>query len=96
MLLDEGMFVQIHSLEKDKSEIDKKRIINMFQSPFLKEILVVTAKDNLETARTGNMSDPEIKKQNEGAMSDAATEYIDLVVKHVIQPTFLRYINPKE
>ncbi len=29
-------------------------------------ILVVSAKDNLETTRTANMSDPEIKKQPEG------------------------------
>lgn len=95
MLLDEGAFVQIHQIEKGKDEVQKSRMINVFQSPFLEHTLVVSAKDNLITARSADINDEEVRRQVQGVLSDAATEYIDIVIKHVIQPTFAKYINQR-
>jgi hypothetical protein len=93
MLLDEGLFIQVFTVEKDKNEIRKDRIVNIFQSPYMKETIVFISKDNLNKAKNADMRDPEIRKQIEAVLSDAAVEYIDLVTRHVIRPTFTRYIN---
>lgn len=93
MIVDEGMFIQVISVEKGKDEVQKNRIINVFQSAFMKEPLVFVGKENLSKAKNADISKEDIRKQIEGALTDAATEYIDLVVKHVVNPTFTKYIN---
>ena len=93
MLIDEGMFIQVFSIEKDKQEIQKERIINIFSSPYMKEPLVFVAKDNLNTARSADLRNPEVLKDIEAVLSDAGVEYIDLVTRHVIRDTFTKYIN---
>ncbi|HNW46748.1 MAG TPA: hypothetical protein PLB79_00495 [Thermotogota bacterium] len=93
MLIDEGMFIQVFSIEKDKQEIQKERIINIFSSPYMKEPLVFVAKDNLNKARSADLRNPEVLKDIEAVLSDAGVEYIDLVTRHVIRDTFTKYIN---
>jgi len=78
MLIDEGMFIQVFSIEKDKQEIQKERIINIFSSPYMKEPLVFVAKDNLNKARSADLRNPEVLKDIEAVLSDAGVEYIDL------------------
>jgi len=55
--------------------------------------LLFLAKDNLVNAKKLDISDPEVRNQVQGLLSDAATEYIDFVIEHVVQPTFAKYIN---
>ncbi len=93
MLIDEGLFIQVFTAEKDQKEILKERIINVFNSPFMKEPLVFVAKDNLNKARNADIRDSEVRKQIEAVLSDAGVEYIDLVTRHVIRQTFTKYIN---
>ena len=93
MLIDEGMFIQVFSIEKDKQEIQKERIINIFSSPYMKEPLVFVANDNLNKARSADLRNPEVLKDIEAVLSDAGVEYIDLVTRHVIRDTFTKYIN---
>ena len=93
MLIDEGMFIQVFSIEKDKQEIQKERIINIFSSPYMKEPLVFVAKDKLNKARSADLRNPEVLKDIEAVLSDAGVEYIDLVTRHVIRDTFTKYIN---
>ena len=93
MLIDEGLFIQVFTIEKDQQEIQKDRIVNVFNSPYMKEPLVFVAKDNLNKARNADVRDPEVRKQIEAILSDAGVEYIDLVTRHVIRQTFTKYIN---
>jgi len=93
MLVDEGAFVQVHTVKKGEEQPDKSRLINVFQSPFLEDVLLFLAKDNLVNAKKLDISDPEVRNQVQGLLSDAATEYIDFVIEHVVQPTFAKYIN---